>query len=645
MSILYQFEVAQPLSFLDEAFATALRDRTALRRAAGADADAWADYAGIGGLRRFGLSRVLTRPAAAADTCILEAAVDWRDRLLVIFAFAHRVLATGPAAFPGHPFDSNYESLGCFIGYTRDGAALAQAFGSRHIRLATGVHLYAVSDAVPTREGALALDVLPTAAHERMTIGLIIRATEQLGIRRPAAAPVPALLASDGDTIAPSDLNLLQDPVMLAQFTGGYAGTGGPTWNESEAVPLGAQLLADRGLEGPHIPRSGTRRTNDWNPSVERFVERERRQQVIGSRKRFFALELANGEERAIDSSIDWRQRFVAGIGRVHTSEMRPGETGDTNHNGATSWDRAGFLGPGLRSPRIASMAFVGGVPLGYLVTPPNYALFLDAASKLSLFADSSDGRLYCRNDAGGTRWITGLVEATEPVGQSELPQLYDFGDRCLSFDGVNDYVEIPDHTSLSNAIGFTFDAWVYQDAASGTRVIAAKGPNPAVAYLIEIVTTTLRVCLGHTGDFGECAWPSVAAWHHLCVVYTAAGATDAERLQVYIDGVAQSLAFTGAIPATLPDVSEPGQFGAWNGSVFFNGDLDEIAWYAFPLTSSEAAQNYQRRRVVRGLTSLWKFDEPTGATVEDTAQRISGWAADTPNDGTNNGATRGPHA
>lgn len=649
MAVLYQFEEGQALSLVDTAFAEQLRDRTALRKANGADADAWPDYAGIGGLRRFGLSRVLTRPGAAADTCLLDASTDWRDRLLVVFAFAHRVLASGPAAFPGHPNDVDYESLGCVVGYTRDGADVAQAVGARHIRLATGVHLYAISDAVPTKEGALAIDVLPTAGHERMTVGIIVWASERLGLREAAPPPVPALLAADATTIAPADLNLLQDPVMLAQFTGGIAGTSGPTWNESEAIPLGSQLRPDRGVVGPHIPRSSTRRTNDWDPSVERFVEHERRQKVVGSHKRFFALELANGEERALDSSIDWRQRFIAGMGRVHTAEMRPGEATDTDHNTASSWERAGFTGPGLRAepsaPRMAAMAFIGGVPAGYLVAPPNHALFLDAASKISLFADSTDGKLYCRNDSGGTRWISGFVEASEPVGQSQLPKLADFGDRCLSFDGTNDYVEIPDHTTLSNTTAFTFDAWVYQDAASGTRVIAAKGPNPAVAYLIQIGTTTLRVCLGNTGDFGECAWPSVAAWHHLCVVYDSGGTTDAERLQVYIDGAVQALAFTGAIPAVLPDVSEPGQIGAWNGSVFFNGDIDEVAWYAFPLTASEAAQNYQRRRVTRGLTSLWKFDEPTGSTVEDTAQRISGWAAATPNNGTNNGATRGPHA
>lgn len=641
---LYRFEEAQTLSLLTAAWATTLRDRTHLRKAAGAGVDAWASYAGAGGLRRFGLSRVMTRPGSTAETCILDASTEWRDRVLVVAAFAHRVLASGPAAFPGHPNDADFESLGFFVGYTRAGGDIGQAVSAHHIRLATGVHLFAVDEAgANARDGALALEVAPTAAHERMTIGLVIWASERLGIRHAAPSAVPSLLASDGTTIAPSDLNLLQDPAVLEQLRGGTTAAG--TWIDSAAVPLGQQSHTDRGGNGPHVPATETRRTNDFDATTDAFVSREQRQLARGAHKRFFGVTLADGVERLIDSSIDWRQRFISGVGRVHTSDIRPGAGSDTAHNAASSWDRAGYLGPGLRSPRIAAMSFIGGVPAGHVVAPPNHALFLDAASKVSLFADSTSGALYVRNDAGGTRYVTGFVEATEPVGQSELPTLYDFGGRCLSFDGTNDYVEIADGSTLSNTTAFTLDLWVYQDAASGTRVIGAKGPNPAVAWLVQIGTTTLRVALGNTGDYGECAWPSVAAWHHLCVVYNSGGTGDAGRLQVYIDGAAQVLAFTGAIPAVLPNASEPTQFGAWNGSVFWNGDLDEIAWYAFPLTASEAAQNYQRRRVVRGLTSLWKLDEPTGSVIEDTAQAISGWAAETPNNGTNNGATRGPHA
>ncbi|MCC7542343.1 MAG: LamG domain-containing protein [Deltaproteobacteria bacterium] len=639
---LYQFPEAGPLTQLSASFATSLRDRASLRKAAGAGVDAWASYAGIGGLRRFGLTRVMTRPGASADTCILDASTEWRDRLLVVAAFHHPVLATGPAAWPGHPNDADFESLGWFVGYTRDGVNIGQSVAAQHIRLATGVHLFAVGTAAPdAKEGALALEVAPTAGHERMTIGLVIWASERLGIRYTAPSAVPALLASDGQTIAPADLNLLQDPAMLVQLRGGNAVVAG-SWLDSDCIPLGPQARPDRGLVGPAIPATGTRRTNDWSATLGAFVAREQRQALVGSHKRFFGATLANGVERLVDSSIDWRQRFLSGMGRVHTSEIRPGEAGDMNHNGASSWDAAGFTGPGLRAPRVASMTFSGGAPTGYVVAAPNHAVFLDAAKKVALFADSSDGALYVRNDAGGTRYVTGFVEATEPVGQSRLPDLYGFGDWCLSFDGTDDYVSIPDASSLSNAVAFSFDCWFKQDASSGFRCIASHGPDPASAFVVCMDTgPVLQVRLSTTTIYGECTAPSTGVWHHLCVVYQGGGATDADKLQVYVDGVAQVLAFTGTIPATLPDVAQAVELGRWAGpSGYWNGDLNEIAWYAFSLTASEAAQNYQRRRVIRGLTSLWKLDEGTGTSIADDAATISGWAASPANTGTINGAT-----
>lgn len=58
-------------------------------------------------------------------------------------------------------------------------------------------------------------------------------------------------------------------------------------------------------------------------------------------------------------------------------------------------------------------------------------------------------------------------------------------------------------------------------------------------------------------------------------VVYDGAGATDADKLKIYLDGVAQSVTFTGTIPATLQNPATPLTIGAWDiagsGITYYN--------------------------------------------------------------------------
>lgn len=234
--------------------------------------------------------------------------------------------------------------------------------------------------------------------------------------------------------------------------------------------------------------------------------------------------------------------------------------------------------------------------------------------------------KLYCRNSGAGTVFVTGKLEGSFVVGRSALPDVFEFGllGYAISLDGTNDYINVPDSASLSPTARFSLDLWVYQDAASGSRVIAAKGPDPAVSWLVRIDTSTLRVFIGNTADYGECAAPSTGAWHHLVVVFDGSLTGNSNRLKVWIDGVQQSLGFTGTIPSSIPNTSEALQLGAWNGGTNFNGDLDEVAFYNTALTASEIGQNRQRRRCLRGLVSWWRFNEGTGVDVADSALEYS---------------------
>jgi hypothetical protein len=74
------------------------------------------------------------------------------------------------------------------------------------------------------------------------------------------------------------------------------------------------------------------------------------------------------------------------------------------------------------------------------------------------------------------------IADATAPtVVGTNLPALYSPG-RALSFDGVNDYVRVPDAASLQPASGITLEGWFNFSAVGGLRHLITKTAGTGTA-------------------------------------------------------------------------------------------------------------------------------------------------------------------
>lgn len=76
--------------------------------------------------------------------------------------------------------------------------------------------------------------------------------------------------------------------------------------------------------------------------------------------------------------------------------------------------------------------------------------------------------------------------------------------------------------------------------------------------------------------------------YHAVVVVYDGAGATDADRLKVWIDGTQRTLSFTGTVPATKATNTEAFYF-TQPGTYTLNGKVDELAIWKGTLTDEQA--------------------------------------------------------
>lgn len=172
---------------------------------------------------------------------------------------------------------------------------------------------------------------------------------------------------------------------------------------------------------------------------------------------------------------------------------------------------------------------------------------------------------------------------------------------QAFSFDGVDDYVLVPDAADLDITTGITIDAWINPsrvDQIDGAPVLA-KGPGTSEAYAFDLASQSLRFyfrdAFSGVDNYHAAQvinWltaDKVGVWTHVAASYDAATG----NLAVYVNGVQ---AATASAPAgTLIRTSDdPVSIASRQGSPGigydrnFAGQLDEVEIYNRALSQAE---------------------------------------------------------
>ena len=158
----------------------------------------------------------------------------------------------------------------------------------------------------------------------------------------------------------------------------------------------------------------------------------------------------------------------------------------------------------------------------------------------------------------------------------------------ALSFDGVNDWVSVPDANSLDLTTGMTLEAWVRPTALGGWRTVIFKERPGGVVYGLFADQAGSRpsgqVFIGSERNaVGTAALP-LNAWTHLATTY------DGAVVRLYVNGVlAGSTSVTGAMAASTGVLRVGGNsiWGEW-----FAGLIDEVRVYNRALSAGEVQQD-----------------------------------------------------
>ena len=196
--------------------------------------------------------------------------------------------------------------------------------------------------------------------------------------------------------------------------------------------------------------------------------------------------------------------------------------------------------------------------------------------------------------DSAGTNHGTGVNGASLAAGKVG---------KTMTFDGVNDYVQVPGSPSLNlvSGQGWTLEGWILVNNISNSPMIAHRGtgnggnPGPYWDFYVRNDNARLHFITNTGGSWGN--YDSVhsattvtpGVWQHVAIIVdNMGGATSAYHF--YINGIDAGVSYSedwttsGTVTTT-----EPLCIGSlWGQYQFFDGLIDELAIYNRALTPAE---------------------------------------------------------
>jgi hypothetical protein len=193
-----------------------------------------------------------------------------------------------------------------------------------------------------------------------------------------------------------------------------------------------------------------------------------------------------------------------------------------------------------------------------------------------------------------------------------------------MSFDGINDYIEVPHSSTLNLDFNATIEAWIKITGCHNGRIIAKSRGNgddmgwenknlmvmadcyPGIYYWNTMGSTHLK---------GNIVVP-LSLWTHLAGVY------NGSMVSIYMNGqLVGSRAASGNIADDI-DRLFIARADLSMSTEYFNGLVDELRWWNVTRTQQQIQDNMYRELVgdEPGLMGYWNFNEGSGQTAFDSS-------------------------
>lgn len=188
------------------------------------------------------------------------------------------------------------------------------------------------------------------------------------------------------------------------------------------------------------------------------------------------------------------------------------------------------------------------------------------------------------------------LVQATA----ASRPSLVSAG---IDFDGIDDNIAAPSSSTLDITSALTVAIRVRPDVVTSNRCPIARSLTTAGTWATQTNGAGMRFHFGAPGtNFGEAASQLAAGTDVTLVwVYAGGGATNADRLRLWRDGVLQTQVYTGTIPATATNTANTLSIGCFSSATgqYWDGLIKGA------VVTNSSASDQQRTALERYLGAL----------------------------------------
>ena len=209
-----------------------------------------------------------------------------------------------------------------------------------------------------------------------------------------------------------------------------------------------------------------------------------------------------------------------------------------------------------------------------------------------TVLADDPGGYWRLGETSGGALDETGGPAGTYNGGVTRGVPGALLGDSnpAAHFDGVDDYVSVPDHASVDVGDFFSYELWLRRGAARGVtqRIIHKGGGTAALGFGTNNKLVLIPGGSGATALATSSTAITDSAWHH--VVATKSGTS----VHLYVDGIDVTVLGTNTTITNNATALNIGR--ATSGTAYFDGDVDEVAIYPLALTQAHVLEHFWAR-------------------------------------------------
>jgi len=261
--------------------------------------------------------------------------------------------------------------------------------------------------------------------------------------------------------------------------------------------------------------------------------------------------------------------------------------------------------------------------------TPPDISSYsgLQGWWKLDASAtfDGSNWSIEDSSSNSNTGTSSGMTASN--LVQSNLNILSPYSRYALDFDGSNDYIDCGSVSAIPSATELSVSFWANTDSTSQNQVVFGDNSSAPI-FSFEYWGSLNRMYFEYgTGTFAYLTLTDVVTagtWHNVVLVYNGSGASNTDKVKIYVDGVDKSSLLTyvpavNGIPASLS--ASIGDFWIGNGQNYnqpFYGKLSNASIWNTALTSAQVTEiynnglpsNLKNHSSYSNLVSWWTLGE-----------------------------------